>query len=305
MKKMRSATQNEREALGWKAVAKWSLEERQVSEANRRWLLAAISGKKALIEDLMSVVRQHMLLVNATSRSCRHTALFYDPPDDIVFAIDMQDIEKFYRQTDSIFNTCGLDPTSTKTTTFQQTVTKDNDGVSIRLVRRQHFLFGYKHTWQSVWMLSHMMHRQEDREDYGGIEDPENTIATKFRITKQLPGGTRVSLKERFVVRKFEETNRTIIIWKASLTGEGSFSGMQTELTGWSIIRPSTTDSGCVVDVCMLHVPLHLKNPDVAPDIMADRFSEFLQSIIQENSQEITSGSKALLLEHMLTGIDL
>ncbi|POM62589.1 hypothetical protein PHPALM_28240 [Phytophthora palmivora] len=245
-KNMTAETKRKRDGLVWKALAKQCLRERLDAETRRKWLLTAISGKRALIEDLKSVVRQHILLANLGPTYSGHTGLFLEPPDELFYAMEMQDINHLYRQTDSVFSTCSLDPASSETTPFQRTVTKNSEGTSIQLVRRQHFLFSYKQTWQAVWMLSHMMHRCEDRENYPGIDDPENTMATKFRITKQVPGGECLFVKESLVSRKFHEDNRTVLVWKASLTGEGSFRGMRTEETGWSIIRPSTAGPGCV-----------------------------------------------------------
>ncbi|KAL3670911.1 hypothetical protein V7S43_004096 [Phytophthora oleae] len=87
-------------------------------------------------------------------------------------------------------------------------------------------LFSYEETCRSIWMLSHLMHRQEEREGYPEIDDPDNIIATKFRVTKQLSGGKSVSLRERFASRKFKEDNRTVLVWKALLSGEDSCAGM-------------------------------------------------------------------------------
>ncbi|KAE8893108.1 hypothetical protein PF005_g5491 [Phytophthora fragariae] len=215
--------------------------------------------------------------------------------------MDMRDISALYKLTDEVFSASGLDPKSADTTAFQRTVTKRAGGVSVQFVRRQHMLFNYEDTCQATWLLSHLFHRQEDRVDYPAIQDPVNTIATKFRITKRLPDGEQLSLKERIVACRFVERERTVLVWKATLTGEGSCAGMQTDETGWSVIRPSATGSGTIMEGCMRQDPAHLHT--IVDPAVANRFDKFLQSIIQENSQEITNGAKAVLLENMLSGI--
>jgi hypothetical protein len=289
----------------WKPIARRRLERRLAAEAERRWLEAAIRGRTELIDDLAKVVHQHVRIAGliAASPQRHNTPLFIEPTDELLYDMEMQEISALYRQTDAVFQTCGLDLTSTETTHFQRTVTTDANGVSIQYVRRQHMLFSYEHTWKSFWMLSQMVHRQDDREDYRGFQQPETSLGTRFRITKRGQDGKRLSLKERFVARRFTEENRTVLVWKALLAGEGPYSGMQTEETGWSVIRPSTTGSGAVVEMVMRQVPLHLSSPTSVPEHAANAFNNLLQSVIQENSQEITNGAKDMLLGAMLTGI--
>ncbi|KAL4165645.1 hypothetical protein KRP22_014355 [Phytophthora ramorum] len=282
----------------WNALARKGLKERLGSEAHQRWLREAVAGKATLIVDLKMVVRQHLKISRLLAAQSQ-SSLFLEPTDDLLYAMDVHDIDVLYSQTDSVFSSCGLDMGSVETTTFQRTAKIIGDGVSIQFVRRQHMLFSYDCTCQSIWMLSHFVHRQENREDYAGIQDPENTIATKFHVTKCIDGGKQLSLKERIVTRRFKEEKRTVLVWKALLTGEGLCKGMQTEETGWSIIRPSATGFGTTVEVCMRQVPLHLSHLEP----VTKQFEEMLQSVIQENSQEITNGAKELLLENMLTGI--
>ncbi|KAL4167633.1 hypothetical protein KRP22_013117 [Phytophthora ramorum] len=253
----------------WNALARKGLQERLGSEAHQRWLREAVAGKATLIVDLKMVVRQHLKISRLLAAQSQ-SSLFLEPTDDLLYAMDVHDIDVLYSQTDSVFSSCGLDMGPVETTTFQRTAKIIGDGVSI-----------------------------QNREDYAGIQDPENTIATKFHVTKCIDGGKQLSLKERIVTRRFKEEKRSVLVWKALLTGEGLCKGMQTEETGWSIIRPSATGFGTTVEVCMRQVPLHLSHLEP----VTKQFEEMLQSVIQENSQEITNGAKELLLENMLTGI--
>ncbi|KAG1691822.1 hypothetical protein DVH05_026197 [Phytophthora capsici] len=285
----------------WETVARQRLQLRLDAEARTIWLQKAVQGQATLIDDLRGAVRYRMKISGMISAqlpiSC--PPVFPKPSDDVLYVTDMLDLGDMYHQVDTVFRNCGLNPASTETSRFQQSIIKTGDAVGVQFVRRQRMLFSYEQTCRSIWMLSHLMHRQEEREDYPDIDNPENSIVTTFRVTKQLSDGKHWSLRERFASRKFKEANRTVLVWKALFSGEGSCAGMQTEEAGWSIIRPSPTGTEALVEVCMQQTPLHVSTTDTAT-----RFQELLHTILLENSREITNGAKQLLLEHMLTGLD-
>ncbi|KAG7376796.1 hypothetical protein PHYPSEUDO_012738 [Phytophthora pseudosyringae] len=173
------------------------LEDLLAAEAQRKWLQGAITGKTALIKDLKKVTRQHMKIANllAAQSPSEQIGIFAKPSDDLLYAMDIQDIDDLYLLTDSVFRDfCGGKPNS------------------------------------------------------------------------------------------------------ASVEGSAE---MQTEETGWSIIRPK--GSGSVVEVCMKQETSYLKRPSAGSELAANRFNDVLQSIIQEHSQEITNGAKSV--EHMLAGV--
>ncbi|KAK1929561.1 hypothetical protein P3T76_014959 [Phytophthora citrophthora] len=278
----------------WRVVARHYRRKLFVSEEKRQWLHAAVKGKALLIDDLLRVVRQQTKIASIIGDQTAEV------PADILYAMDIQEINALYKQTDIIFSACGLDPTSVDTTPFQRSITRTCDGIAIQNVRRQYFAFSYTQACQANWMLSHLTHWQQDREDYLGIDDPSNTIATKFRISKNFPGGVWVSLRKRFVLRQFKEDTRTILVWKAHSAGEEAWLGMETVETGWAIIRPSSSVPGTVMELCLKLVPGHLNS---AYEFPGNPFDTSLQSIVQRDTEEVSNGANTLLLEHMLTGI--
>ncbi|KAG1691820.1 hypothetical protein DVH05_026195 [Phytophthora capsici] len=85
-------------------------------------------------------------------------------------------------------------------------------------------------------MLAHLLNRQEEREEYAGNKDKDNTLATKFRITDRLPSGQVASMTQRVVCRRFKEPNRMVFVTKSFLAGGGACRGMQTDECGWTIL---------------------------------------------------------------------
>ncbi|OWZ12958.1 hypothetical protein PHMEG_00013800 [Phytophthora megakarya] len=164
-------------------------------------------------------------------------------------------------------------------------------------------MFSYEETCRSIWMLSNHVHRQLDRDEFDGFEDPETMHAAKFRINCRFSDGRAASLKQRIITRRFMENDRMVMVRKAVIAGEGPLSGIQIDESGWTVIRPSPTGSGTIMQVCISQVPLHLNNP--VSEAVAHQFNDLLQSIIHESDLEIHAGAEALLIENEMTGFDL
>ncbi|KAK1942673.1 hypothetical protein P3T76_006172 [Phytophthora citrophthora] len=74
-----------------------------------------------------------------------------------------------------------------------------------------------------MWQLVLVLRQEEDRELYEGIEDPENTLALKFRISTCLPTGKIASAVQRVVGRRYHENDRIVGVWRSFTEGEDLF----------------------------------------------------------------------------------
>ncbi|KAF1795013.1 hypothetical protein GQ600_11957 [Phytophthora cactorum] len=63
------------------------------------------------------------------------------------------------------------------------------------------------------------------RQLYKGVDDPDNTVAFKFRITTRLASGKIASVLQRVAIRRYEKNERMVIIWRLFTEGEGAFFG--------------------------------------------------------------------------------
>ncbi|KAG3088316.1 hypothetical protein PI125_g18403 [Phytophthora idaei] len=93
--------------------------------------------------------------------------------------------------------------------------------------------FDYETTYTSVWKVAGHPHRQLDREVFAGAAGQENTIAVKFRLERTLTTGTKVSIKQWLVVRRFIEEDRVFHGWKIYSEDEGILRGIYSDETGW------------------------------------------------------------------------
>ncbi|KAJ8531679.1 hypothetical protein ON010_g14282 [Phytophthora cinnamomi] len=78
---------------------------------------------------------------------------------------------------------------------------------------------------------------------------------------------------------------------------------MQTDEFGWTVLRPSATGSGTVMEVCLRQVPLHLNSASAVPENVSSQYNELLQRLYQDNLSEATNSAESLLLDDVLTGI--
>ncbi|OWZ00316.1 hypothetical protein PHMEG_00028526 [Phytophthora megakarya] len=213
--------------------------------------------------------------------------------DELLYAMYIYELDSIY--------SCGMDPVE-ETTAFQQTtVTTNNEVVSMQDGWKQFFPFNFKPTCDSMWMLAHLLNRQEARESCDDVKDQQNTVAVKFRVTKNKKDGEREALNHRFVHRRFVENDREVTVWKALIVGDGEYRGMQMEETGWCVYRP--TRGGTIGQVCIRQVPLHLRSAVEVSQPTAKGFHDFVQDMVRENSEEATAMTKTLLLENALYAI--
>ncbi|KAG7390847.1 hypothetical protein PHYBOEH_006905 [Phytophthora boehmeriae] len=237
--------------------------------------------------------------VIATQSGGLYSNLFVQPNDELRYAMYIHELDGAYAQTDAILSSCGMGPTEDEVA-FQRVVTSHGE---IEYGWKKVFPFSYKQTCDSFWMLSYLVHQQEEREEFYDVENPENTAAIKLRFTKMLPGVGRESLVHRFVHRRFREKDRAVYVWKSSILGDGSFRGMQMDETGWRVIRPSETGDGTFVKVCIRQTPLHLGSSNAAIALVARQFDDFVQAMVQVNCEEMNIATESLLLEDALKGV--
>eukprot|EP00644_Phytophthora_capsici_P006571 jgi/Phyca11/118395/e_gw1.36.376.1 len=101
-----------------------------------------------------------------------------------------------------------------------------------------------------------LLRQEEGRELYEGVEDPENTIALKFRLSTRLPTGSITSAVQRVVGRQYKEKDRAVGVWRSFTEGEGGFQGMHSDETGWCVIK-RTTDGKALLDIFIRNIPMH------------------------------------------------
>ncbi|KAF4035093.1 hypothetical protein GN244_ATG12863 [Phytophthora infestans] len=274
----------------WKAIASRQKDHRDAAEEEQLHLRAAITSRATLIEDLCGFLRKRVHDGSITNSEFEDAPrlqkrMRLEPTDSALFETFIQELHTVYLQTDEVTKACEQAETPS--------ITKHKDGATeyYQHVERQTMPFKFQQTCNSVWHLAQLKHRQEDREIYEGVEDPENTMAMKFRVTSRRMGET-VSLLQRVVVRRYQEISRVVVVWKVFTEGEELFRGMHSDETGWGVIRPSTTSdaTGTILDTCFRNVPMHFSNSSTCTPVV----NEFTDMVVRTGEEENFTVMKAL-----------
>ncbi|KAG7393996.1 hypothetical protein PHYBOEH_005951 [Phytophthora boehmeriae] len=285
----------------WKAIATRQHERRRAAEDEQQRLRTAINSRASLIEDLCGFMRKRVNDGPITNGDFEdmprvHKRMRLEPTDSALFDTFIQELHAVYSQADRVIKECEAELSSGSIS-----ITKHKEGSTEYYQRtdRISLPFNFQQTCHSMWRMAYLKHRQVDREMYDGMEDPDNTIAMKFRVTNQRMGET-VSLLQRVVVRRFAEPNRVVVVWKVFAEGEGVFRGMHSDETGWCIARPSTSSlSGTILDICDRQVPMHFSS-STSKEPVVNEFTQMVLSTGEEENLTAKAGLEKMLLDDAL-----
>ncbi|KAG1712548.1 hypothetical protein DVH05_000290 [Phytophthora capsici] len=156
-----------------------------------------------------------------------------------------------------------------------------------------------------MWELVLWPHRQIAREVYHSVPDPENTVALQFRVQKTSAGGKVRSIMKHLVCRRFVESDRVVIVWRIFSEGEGDFSGLDVDETGWSSIRPVRDDSQykTLMEFHSRQVPVPYLTAN-ANNSIGKEFLDMMQDVVEEDRQETAQLMGKLLLATSELGND-
>ncbi|RLN91542.1 hypothetical protein BBJ28_00021146 [Nothophytophthora sp. Chile5] len=292
--------------IAWKAITKRQLEVRLASETQQRKLKSAVRARAALIEGLSGLVRKRLsggdlvenLGLDESSFGQKRVRL--EPADTAIFEAYLQGLNTTYAQTEEVFRVCGMNAMPDDAINTKQTWKPDGQMGCFQYVSKQMMSFNFNETCQSLWQVVHrLQHRQNDRELYDGVTDPDSTVASKFRIVRRQTSGRIVSVVQRVVARRFEETNRMVTIWRSFTEGEGEFTGMHSDETGWCVVKSSAISlvESTVLETCIRHVPMHFRSTATLESAV-EQFTDVVLCTGAEDAEEITDKLEKLLLDN-------
>ncbi|CEG44785.1 uncharacterized protein PHALS_01122 [Plasmopara halstedii] len=288
----------------WRAIACRQNEHRRAAEDEQSYLRAAITSRAKLIEDLRGFLQKRAYegtIANGDFGDAPplQKRMRLEATDSALFETFLQELNTVYLQTDYAVSMCELAAGSD-----MPLITKHKDGAieSYQHAERQLMPFKFEPASRFIWQMAQLKHRQEDREIYEGVEDPENTMAIKFRITSRQMGEA-VSLLQRVVIRRYQEKNRVVAVWRVFTEGEGLFRGMHSDETGWGVLRPSTTEAGIctgtIFDIYYRQVPMHFSHSLTCTPVV-NEFTKLVINIGEEENQIVQQGLENMLLDDEL-----
>ncbi|GMF24360.1 unnamed protein product [Phytophthora lilii] len=272
------------------------------SENEQLQLLAAVEKRAADIKKICTLV---------TGAPCitmdqRATVLLRDrndPPFDIsMYRGHVRRVFESYSVVDGVIQEFRTVPEGI----FNTVQRRESDGEVQYFQHLNKFIqpFCFEQTQTALWKLSSLQHRQLDRNDYKGLVDPNDAIVLRFRLIQTLSTGMVASVLQRYVIHRFQECSRTVLVWKMHTEGEGLFSGMHSDGTGWVCLEHATNEDSTRILACIRHVPMAFSISKPGHQLFSD-FQLLLQNSVNEDMMEVTSALDKLLLEDTLKGIDL
>ncbi|KAJ8576858.1 hypothetical protein ON010_g2348 [Phytophthora cinnamomi] len=239
----------------WEAIAKRQMGARRAAEEQHRLLCAAVKSKAGLIQELNAAVNGQLGNLTLTSDQQGEVATQHRPRslDAEIYAVYIQELQKLYAQTDDVFKQAG------------------------------HLKA------EAIWRRT----GRTGGERYDGVDDPDNTIAVRFRVTSRLKFGRTVSVMQHAVSRRYEEMNRVVIVWRSFTEGEGFFAGMNSDESGWCVLKPSL--AGIEIELCVRDTPTHIATATEEPTV--EQFTGFVFSTKSDNYSEIAHILETMHLE--------
>lgn len=286
-------------SAAWEVVAKRQLQARVDAEEKQRRLIRAVESRAAMIQEFQGFMNDHRTNVDDVDdvATYKHKRIRLEPSDAELYQAYTNELDESFAQTDEALKAYGLDSTAGWDKPRRQWKEDGKTGYYVYLDKHV-MLFDFQHICRYTWQAAQLQHRQDDRENFDGIEDPENTSGFKFRVTTRLNSGRTASVLQRVVVRRYVVEDQSVVVWRTFTEGEGMFTGMHADESGWciSIPLPSSRESSTLVRTMVRHVPMHFSTKSTQePD--TKQFTGFVLETGSEDATEITTRLEKLLLQ--------
>ncbi|POM68555.1 Hypothetical protein PHPALM_15274 [Phytophthora palmivora] len=282
----------------WKTMANWELESLKRAQGEQKRLLAALSGKAKIIKNLHSVIRKRLASSAATPGRELSQLIGVQPSDDALFQAYLREVEVNYTRIDDVFRACGLDSMAEGIRDSEMTSPDGTTKVALHL-KKALLPFKFQSMCEMFWRLSRFEYRQQNREQYRAVNDPENVFAVKFLFSKVLNTGATVSMQVRVVTHRYMEGSKFAIVWKLFVQGEGIFYGMHMNELGWCRLLPST--GGTRLEVHIRRSPMHYRAA-LSKGAVVSQFESVMGIAIDEHLQDVMRAFQGLTVVDKLDG---
>ncbi|KAJ8575191.1 hypothetical protein ON010_g4025 [Phytophthora cinnamomi] len=240
----------------WKEMVSKELAARSQAEAQQRQIRMEIERRAAVIHTLQDILYTQQFLNTSAPQDWG--------VDDIKLYENFEsDLAAAYAQTDAIFHGWSFKGEMDAVTSFYDPILRRDAVQNPTYFESASALTipgKYPNAAKAMFDATRQLHRQNpQRRLYETDENLSNTIAVKLGSVHHCEEGRVVSLTMSVVKRRFVESDRTVFVWRCFVEGEGEFAGTALDETGWSVLRPTSSDSTDVW-TCVRSVPIHRNN---------------------------------------------
>ncbi|POM60447.1 hypothetical protein PHPALM_30703 [Phytophthora palmivora] len=281
----------------WRDCAARQQQQRVSAETEQKRLVAATNAQATYIDNLSRLFQR-------TGTEQQGRSIFDgEISDDTVFKALLQEVDDSYTHANKLFQECNMDELPIGITNSSHGRTSDGEVEYLQHVNKGMQPFDYYDTYKFSWKVAGHPHRQHDREVYEGAVGLRDTIAIKFRLERTLTTGSKVSVLQRLVNRRYFEQNQVIHVWKIYSEGEGFLRGMNSIETGWCRFRPTSDGFGTWTEVVVRQVPVFLNTVMRSGSIVGE-FRQLLEDKVDEDEEALRSAVEGMLLEDTLAILD-
>ncbi|KAF4322261.1 hypothetical protein BBO99_00002300 [Phytophthora kernoviae] len=216
----------------------------------------------------------------------------HGPSGTEFYELCLRDLDTIYTQRDEILRGYGLESTGVDWDSPESGWREEGNTGYFTYVDKYVVPFDFEQTCKSMWDLAHMPHRQEDRQSIDKLEGPEKTAAFTFRVTTHLKSGRVVSIQQRAVIRLYKGDGHGVIVWRSFTEGEGMFTGMHSDETGWMVMipLPSDPEARTLIKTCIHHKPMHFDRVGTQESTVK-QYTDAVLDAVREDGVEITTSS--------------
>ncbi|GMF26161.1 unnamed protein product [Phytophthora lilii] len=288
----------------WRDCASVMSEERLRAEAEQKCLVVLTQAQATYIDNLLKMMQSQLNGDNYWELTTNQKRLPVEPSNDAVFSALLEEVDSCYARVDDVLRESRMDDMPVGITNSVHRRKVNGEVEYLQHVNKVMQPFDFESTSNFSWKVAGHSHRQQDREEYKGAKGLVNTIACKFRLVQTLTSGTRVSVLQRLVARRFVEDDRTIHVWKIYSEGEGILRGMHSDETGWGKIRPAVDGFSTWTEVLVRQVPVVFNAVDSSETIV-NEFRRMLKDKVDDDERALTCALESLLLEDTLAILDV
>ncbi|KAE8884237.1 hypothetical protein PF005_g5734 [Phytophthora fragariae] len=272
----------------WRATCVRQKERRFESEEQQRRLKAAVISRAKLIHQMHSLL-QHRV-AGSQLESLLSLEGGWEKKGTALFRTFVHELDAIHAQTDEVIEHSDVKFSSSL---MYKRTWKWNQGMTfLESADATVIPFGFEQARHAVSFA--MLSDPRENPHSEGIEDPENTTASTYRLNYSWESGDSVTFVVYCAIRRYVEAGRVVFVWRARSEGQGEFDGLAMDETVWVVVRPSDVHTeenpATVLEIYTRLVPTGFGGPSVPP--------RFVKMFVRSDEEDITYLMR--LLERLL-----
>ncbi|KAG1692560.1 hypothetical protein DVH05_025312 [Phytophthora capsici] len=286
----------------WKAIAIRQKEGRMVAEEQQKRLQLAVENRGKMIEEIGKVMQEQLCTPKGSLgiEPAKQSNAQLDEDDTVLFEAFLHDLGVIYPRTDEIFRACGAEENPTSSYRLGPERKRDGDVEFIDNLDVLLIPFTFEQTCATMWESMVNLYRQKNWDHYD-VDDPMNIIAAKAPVQVSNESGETANMIVHYVVRRYVEDERVVMVWRALSQGEGAYTGIHSDETGWCVVRPNDSDEPLmrtVMQTFVRFIPLDITKASNSA-VNGFQFTKLVVTSVEEDGAEVARMMDSLLLEDL------